>query len=128
RPGGRKRGWRSSSPWFSHRFPEGPLESVAVRALARRQGGMPGGLPVFGTASLPLVQTGLGSFDGAVLRRPPLPLYAFGAVLEGEVGPDPNHDPHRPVGALIEASGSRSHQVGIPPRSRAVRAHLRHRA
>lgn len=98
------------------------------RQASQRRRGRPGaarrdptGAP--SRESLPLVQTGSGSIDRAVLRRPPLPLHAFRAVLEGEVGPDLNHDPHRPVRAIIEASGSGSHEDGIPPKSWAVRAH-----
>jgi hypothetical protein len=76
-----------------------------------------------GAPQLQAVQAGLGSIDGAILRGPPLPLHALRAVLECQVVPDPDHDPRGPVRALIEAPGSRSNQVRITPRSRALRAH-----
>src|ERR687892_327313 len=79
------------------------------------------GPPVRCGVLLGAVQTGLRPVDRPILRRPPLPLDALRAVVEAEVVSDPDHDPGRPVRAVVQASGSGPHRV--PPGSRGVRAH-----
>src|SRR5919106_2490836 len=79
------------------------------------------GPPVRCGVLLGAVQTGLRPVDRPIFRRPPLPLDALGTVMEAEVVSDPDHDPGRPVRAVVQASGSGPDRV--PPGSWEVRAH-----